>query len=175
MTEHEQQPPCVQDSILKTNAPLRISASVSDDNWWNPQNAHPNAIMISCCHSDDTFVAFNRFQTTNVWKTGAIENARWTSKGLKVKIDVFKCKWRHVIESSPRSSLITTHFLVTVYGRIWRYINKILTLFLSHAGSTLIFNQQRMLLKLPKLSLKLICTWLRFRSFWVNPVLIKKG
>ena len=39
MTEHEQQPPSVQDSILKTTAPLRISASVGDDNWWNPQNA----------------------------------------------------------------------------------------------------------------------------------------
>ena len=61
------------------------------------RKTHPNAIMISCCHSDDTSVAFNRFQNTNVWKTGAIENARWTSKGLKVKIDVFKCKLRYVI------------------------------------------------------------------------------
>ena len=31
-----------------------------------------------------------------------------------------------------------------------------------------------MLLRLPKLSLKLNCTWLRFRSFGVNPVLIKR-
>ena len=101
-------------------------------------------------------------------------NARRTSNDLKVKIVVFKCKWRHVIESSPRSSLITTHFLVTVYGRIWHCINKTLTLFLSHADNTLIFNQQRMLLKLPKLSLNLNCTWLRPRSFWVNPVLIER-
>ena len=28
-----------QDFILKTTAALRISASVSDDNWWKPQNA----------------------------------------------------------------------------------------------------------------------------------------
>ena len=78
-------------------------------------------------------------------------------------MSVFKCKRRHVIECSPRCDqtkifVINHHRFLSncfVYRRIWHDINKILTLFLSHADRKLIFNQQKMLLNLPKFSLQL--------------------